>query len=179
TVAGAQAYHPTFLYESLWDLGVAGLVIWADRRFRLGRGRAFALYAMAYTAGRLWIEALRIDHANRILGLRLNIWTSILVFAGPLPDCRRPGGRREPGVQRGPEPVAAAPAEPAAGGSAEGEPAEPADGGDAAGPAVRDTAEDRAADPGGGTADSTAGGGAEPAGSRAKPAGAEVADHDT
>jgi prolipoprotein diacylglyceryl transferase len=84
TVPGAQAYHPTFLYESLWDVGVAGLVVWADRRFTLGRGRAFALYVMAYTAGRLWIEALRVDHANTVLGLRLNIWTSILVFAGAL-----------------------------------------------------------------------------------------------
>ena len=37
-------FHPTFLYESIWDLGVAALVIWADRRFRLGHGRAFALY---------------------------------------------------------------------------------------------------------------------------------------
>jgi len=77
-------YQPTFLYESLWCLGVAALVIWADKRFQLGRGRAFALYVMAYTAGRVWIEALRIDEANHILGLRLNVWTSILVFAGAL-----------------------------------------------------------------------------------------------
>lgn len=74
-------YQPTFLYELVWDLGVAGLVVWADRRFRLGRGRAFALYVAAYCAGRVWIEALRIDTAEHILGLRLNIWTSILVFA--------------------------------------------------------------------------------------------------
>ena len=84
TVAGAQAYHPTFLYESLWDVGVAGLVVWADRRFRLGRGRAFALYAMAYTVGRFWIEALRIDDAHHFLGLRLNDWTAIVVFLGAL-----------------------------------------------------------------------------------------------
>ena len=77
-----QTFHPTFLYESLWDLGTAGLVIWADRRFRLGHGRAFALYVMAYTAGRGWIEYLRIDtvQANNVLGLRLNVWTSIVVF---------------------------------------------------------------------------------------------------
>jgi prolipoprotein diacylglyceryl transferase len=73
-------YHPTFLYESLWDLGVAALVIWADRRFKLDRGRAFALYAALYTAGRGWIEALRIDAAHHFLGLRLNEWTSIAVF---------------------------------------------------------------------------------------------------
>lgn len=74
-------FHPTFLYESLWDLGVAGLVIWADRRFRLGYGRAFALYVMAYTAGRGWIEYLRVDPVNHVFGVRLNVWTSILVFA--------------------------------------------------------------------------------------------------
>ena len=79
----AQAtYHPTFLYELLWNLGVAALVIWADRRFRLGHGRAFALYVAAYTVGRGWIEGLRIDPANDVFGLRLNEWTSLLVFLG-------------------------------------------------------------------------------------------------
>jgi len=75
-------FHPTFLYELLWNLGVAALVIWADRRFNLSRGRAFALYVAAYCAGRVWIEALRIDPAETVLGLRLNVWTSILVFMG-------------------------------------------------------------------------------------------------
>ncbi|MEU8353009.1 MULTISPECIES: prolipoprotein diacylglyceryl transferase [unclassified Streptomyces] len=73
-------FHPTFLYESLWCVGVALLVIWADRRFKLGHGRAFALYVAAYTVGRGWIEYMRIDEAHHILGLRLNVWTSILVF---------------------------------------------------------------------------------------------------
>jgi prolipoprotein diacylglyceryl transferase len=80
--ATVATYHPTFLYEALWDLGVAGLVVWADRRFRLGHGRAFALYVAAYTVGRAWIEALRIDPANDIFGLRLNLWTCLLVFIG-------------------------------------------------------------------------------------------------
>ncbi len=75
-------YHPTFLYELLWNLGVAALVIWAERRFRLRRGRAFALYVAAYTVGRFWIEALRVDAAHHIFGLRLNDWVSILVFLG-------------------------------------------------------------------------------------------------
>jgi prolipoprotein diacylglyceryl transferase len=77
-------FHPTFLYESIWDLLTAGLVVWADRRFRLGHGRAFALYVMAYTAGRGWIETLRIDtvEANDVFGLRLNVWTSIVLFLG-------------------------------------------------------------------------------------------------
>jgi prolipoprotein diacylglyceryl transferase len=73
-------YQPTFLYESLWNLGVAGLCIWADRRFRMGRGRVFALYVAAYTAGRAWIEALRIDTAHRFLGLRVNDYVSLVVF---------------------------------------------------------------------------------------------------
>ena len=74
--------HPTFLYELLWNLAVAGLVVWADRRFKLGHGRAFALYVAGYTAGRFWIELMRADTANHILGLRVNTWTSMLVFAG-------------------------------------------------------------------------------------------------
>jgi prolipoprotein diacylglyceryl transferase len=77
-------FHPTFLYESIWLVGVAVVVIWADRRFTLGHGRAFALYVLLYTLGRGWIEALRIDSANEILGLRLNIWTSIVVGLGAL-----------------------------------------------------------------------------------------------
>ncbi|WP_225633956.1 prolipoprotein diacylglyceryl transferase [Streptomyces solaniscabiei] len=73
-------YHPTFLYESLWCIGVALLVIWADRRFKLGHGRAFALYVAAYCAGRFWTEYLRVDDAHHILGLRLNNWTALFVF---------------------------------------------------------------------------------------------------
>jgi len=77
-------FHPTFLYELLWNLGVAALVWLADRKYRFGKGRAFALYVMAYTAGRAWIEALRIDEAENIAGLRLNVWVSIIVFLGAL-----------------------------------------------------------------------------------------------
>ncbi|MCK8680500.1 prolipoprotein diacylglyceryl transferase [Streptomyces lichenis] len=76
----AGLYHPTFLYESLWCVGVALLVVWADRRFKLGHGRAFALYVAAYCAGRGWIEYMRVDEAHHVLGLRLNVWTAIVVF---------------------------------------------------------------------------------------------------
>ncbi|WP_081788288.1 prolipoprotein diacylglyceryl transferase [Candidatus Blastococcus massiliensis] len=72
-------FHPTFLYELLWNLAAAAVVIWADRRFRLSHGRAFALYVALYCAGRLWIELLRIDDANRILDIRLNVFTAIVV----------------------------------------------------------------------------------------------------
>src|SRR6476646_6504122 len=54
-------FHPTFLYECLWNLAAFALLIWLDRRFKLGHGRVAALYVMLYTAGRGWIEYLRID----------------------------------------------------------------------------------------------------------------------
>ena len=77
-------FQPTFLYEALWMTGVVLVLIWADKRFHLGHGRVFALYVALYCAGRLWIEALRIDAANTVLGLRLNIWTALLVGIGAL-----------------------------------------------------------------------------------------------
>ncbi len=77
-------FHPTFLYESLWLVGVALVLVWADRRFQLGHGRVFALYVLLYCSGRIWIEALRIDSANTVLGLRLNVWTALLVGLGAL-----------------------------------------------------------------------------------------------
>lgn len=92
-------FHPAFLYELLWDFAVAAVVIWADRRFRLGHGRAFGWYVALYTAGRVWIEALRVDPANHILGLRLNIWTSLIVGVAAVVftvvSARRHPGREE------------------------------------------------------------------------------------
>ncbi|SDG94564.1 prolipoprotein diacylglyceryl transferase [Lentzea fradiae] len=77
-----QVVHPTFLYELLWNLGVALLIVWADRKFRLGHGRVFALYVAGYTAGRFWIELMRTDEATLILGTRVNVFVSALVFLG-------------------------------------------------------------------------------------------------
>ena len=77
-------FHPTFLYESLWNLGVVGLVLWVERRGGVKGFRLLAVYVMGYTAGRLWIEYLRIDTVNHVLGLRLNVWTSLLLFAAAL-----------------------------------------------------------------------------------------------
>lgn len=73
-------FHPTFLYELLWSLAMAALLVYLDRKLRLRHGRVFWLYVALYTAGRLWIEMLRIDEAEEVLGLRLNVWTSILVL---------------------------------------------------------------------------------------------------
>jgi prolipoprotein diacylglyceryl transferase len=83
-VAGALAYHPTFLYELIWNLAVAAVVIWADRRWRMGGGRVFALYLALYAVGRGWIEALRIDEAQEFFGLRLNDYVMAVVYLGAL-----------------------------------------------------------------------------------------------
>jgi prolipoprotein diacylglyceryl transferase len=88
-------YHPTFLYEALWNVGVAALVLVVDRKLRLGRGRAFALYVMGYTAGRFWIELMRTDEATEILGVRINVFTAVLVFLGALVYFLRVRGPRE------------------------------------------------------------------------------------
>jgi prolipoprotein diacylglyceryl transferase len=96
-------YHPAFAYEAIWNVATAVVLVWADRRWRMGHGRVFALYVVLYCAGRAWIEALRIDPANHILGLRLNLWTSAVGFLGGLAYLvisarRRPG--REDDVRR-------------------------------------------------------------------------------
>ena len=88
-------YQPTFLYELLWNLGVALMVFLADRRWKFGKGRAFALYVMGYTAGRFWIEMLRTDEATLIGGIRLNVFTSVIVFLGALIYFLRVHGSRE------------------------------------------------------------------------------------
>jgi prolipoprotein diacylglyceryl transferase len=105
-------YHPTFLYELLWNLAVAAFIVWADRRWRLGHGRVFALYVAGYTLGRFWIELMRIDTAERILGVRLNVFTSVLVFVGAVAyfviSARRRPGREdvvEPGAVEAEESV--------------------------------------------------------------------------
>jgi prolipoprotein diacylglyceryl transferase len=88
-------YHPAFLYELLWCLAAA-LAIWLlDRKYKFGRGRAFALYVMMYCVGRFWIETLRIDESHVIGGMRLNNWTSIIVFLGALLYFLRVKGPRE------------------------------------------------------------------------------------
>jgi prolipoprotein diacylglyceryl transferase len=75
----AGYFHPTFLYELIWNLLAAAVVVWADRRFRLGHGRAFALYVATYCLGRLWVELLRDDPAEHFFGIRLNVFTAIIV----------------------------------------------------------------------------------------------------
>lgn len=113
-------FHPTFLYESLWNLVGVLILLALDRSFHFRRGRLFCVYAMYYTLGRVWIEAMRIDDAEQIslfgITTRLNVWTSIFVFVGALAVFivlgRRKGGNPEDPYLPGRAPAAAA--EPAA-----------------------------------------------------------------
>jgi prolipoprotein diacylglyceryl transferase len=93
-------FQPTFLYESLWCLLVALVLVLVDRRFSFARGQIFALYGMLYTLGRGAIEMLRTDAANHVLGLRLNVWTSVLVFAGSAFAFWRLGRRAQGGDEQ-------------------------------------------------------------------------------
>jgi phosphatidylglycerol---prolipoprotein diacylglyceryl transferase len=75
-------FHPTFLYESIWCVIVFGTIVWVERRRGLKRGQAFALYVAMYTFGRIWFEALRIDEATHIFGIRFNLLLSIVLCVG-------------------------------------------------------------------------------------------------
>lgn len=76
-----ETFHPTFLYEALWNIAGAAFLIWfVSKRVKFGQGRVFAAYVMVYTAGRFWIEQLRIDPVNDFDGIRLNVVTSLVVF---------------------------------------------------------------------------------------------------
>ena len=79
-----ETFHPTFLYEALWCVLVAGVLVWADRRFTMGHARVFALYVLLYSSGRGFIETLRIDDANQFFGIRLNVFTSVIIALGAL-----------------------------------------------------------------------------------------------
>ncbi|MGP3930598.1 prolipoprotein diacylglyceryl transferase [Nonomuraea sp. KM88] len=146
-------YHPTFLYESVWDIALGFALLFAGRRFMLHHGRLFALYVAGYTLGRFWIEGLRIDpvggvdHAVTFLGLRINQWTSIVLFAGALvylwamrkkdseeivvplselPDPAHVSGQADPGSPDAPSPASSGDAaDPLADGSGGGTPGEP------------------------------------------------------
>ena len=78
--ASGTLFHPTFLYESLWNLVGVAVLLFIDKRRSMKSGQLFSCYIMVYTLGRVWIEMLRIDDAHHFLGLRINVWTSILVF---------------------------------------------------------------------------------------------------
>ncbi len=79
--ASGTLFHPTFLYEALWNVALCGLLVLIDRRMKLRPGRLLAVYVAGYFTGRFWIEGLRIDPANSGGGWRLNQWVSVFVVA--------------------------------------------------------------------------------------------------
>jgi prolipoprotein diacylglyceryl transferase len=126
-------YHPAFLYECLWNLALAGFLLWFDRRYpkRLRPGSLFAMYVAGYGLGRLWVELLRIDPAQKIAGVRFNVLMSLVAIVGGIGYIllwgRRPAGEATVptgGVDGSVEPDG--PLAPSA--------ADPADGDDAADP---------------------------------------------
>ncbi|KAA1429469.1 prolipoprotein diacylglyceryl transferase [Nocardioides antri] len=125
--APGTTFHPTFLYECLWNLAAFVLVIWLERRFKLGYGRVMAVYVMAYTLGRGWIEYLRIDDVqyDDVLGLRFNVWTSIVLFVAAavffVVSARRHPGQEEAVYREGAEPDDAEPKDTEVDGAAEAE----------------------------------------------------------
>lgn len=75
-------FQPTFLYEMVWNLIGAVLLVWLGKKFvnKINAGCLFCCYVMWYTLGRTWIEYLRIDYAHQFLGVRINVWVSLVVF---------------------------------------------------------------------------------------------------
>ena len=112
-------FHPTFLYEMLWNFAGAALIIWAGRRFRIRPPGVFCLYVAIYSLGRIFWEQLRVDPSREFLGQRLNFYVALVLFLGAVavfvwtqrrrpaepppaaPDVpRTPGGRARPARKR-------------------------------------------------------------------------------
>jgi prolipoprotein diacylglyceryl transferase len=73
-------FHPTFLYESLWNLTGVAMLLLVDRRFRIRPPALFSLYVAWYTFGRTFEELMRVDPSHHFLGERINFWVSLLVL---------------------------------------------------------------------------------------------------
>jgi prolipoprotein diacylglyceryl transferase len=78
--ANDPTFHPTFLYEIIWNLGLAAILVWLGHHRRIRPPGLFALYVAGYSLGRIWSELLRVDPAHHILGMRLNFWVAIALF---------------------------------------------------------------------------------------------------
>ncbi len=89
--ATVETFHPTFLYESLWNLALCAGLLALDRKRIVPRGRLVFAYLVGYGVGRLWVESLRIDAANHVFGVRVNIWVSLIAIVAGLILLFRPG----------------------------------------------------------------------------------------
>lgn len=116
-------FHPTFLYESLWNLALCLLLLLLDKRRPMRPPRLMGVYLLGYGIGRFWVEGLRIDSADELGGLRWNQWVALVVVVGSTLYLVVSGRRDyvEPDDERAAEPV-----EP----SESTEPAEPAESAD-------------------------------------------------
>ncbi len=103
-----STFHPTFLYEGLWNLGAAALLLVLDRFYRFKPPALFALYVALYTGFRFFLEQLRIDPSKELAGMRLNAWVSLVVFVAAVAffvwwQFLRGGRRRRRSRERRPE----------------------------------------------------------------------------
>ena len=78
--ADFATFHPTFLYEGLWNVGLCAVLVWLDRKRNVAAGKLFAIYVAGYTFARFFIERMRVDSAYRLWGLRINEWVAGLGF---------------------------------------------------------------------------------------------------
>jgi len=99
--AGYTTFHPTFLYELIWDVVGVLVLVYVARRFRIRPPGLFALYVAWYCFGRFFEELLRIDPAHHVAGLRLNAWVSVIVFVLAVAYfVAHQRGRSTPGARR-------------------------------------------------------------------------------
>lgn len=93
-------FHPTFLYESLWNVAGAFVIVWVGRRFALQWGRTFGVYLIWYGAGRVAIESIRLDPSESFAGIRVNVWAALAAIVLGLVIIYVQG-RRHPGIEPG------------------------------------------------------------------------------
>lgn len=77
--ASSMTFHPMFLYEILWNLGLAAALVWLGHHRRIGAGGLFALYVAGYSLFRIFAELLRVDPSHHVLGLRLNFFVAAVL----------------------------------------------------------------------------------------------------
>ncbi|WP_217914413.1 prolipoprotein diacylglyceryl transferase [Miltoncostaea marina] len=108
----ALTFHPTFLYEMLWNFGGAALIIWAGHRFRIRPPGVFCLYVAVYSLGRIFWEQLRVDPSRELLGQRLNFYVALALLLGAIAVFVWDRRRRGPEEERRPPPRAGVPRAP-------------------------------------------------------------------
>ena len=105
----SDTFHPTFLYEFIYDLSMAGVLILIGWRFKIKPPGLFALYVAFYTFGRMFEEKLRVDPSHHFLGERLNFWVSLVMCVASVVffvwwQFLRKGGAHADGAAQAPDP---------------------------------------------------------------------------